>query len=340
MSNNILYFIVGHKWMTLGVAALSILAPTSYLLSDFHHPPPKNIYTLPPVQSAPESNTPRATMTEEVYLFTSFRSEGDGLHFADSENGLYWTDLKQVYLAPRVGGQKLRDPYILHGPDGVYHMVWTTSYNDYGIGYANSRDLVNWSEQRFLPVMASVPGTTNCWAPEIYYNQKTSEYVITWSSATSIGSGSGKYDRIYYSTTRDFLNFSSPMILFDAGQETIDATIIEHNGRYYMAHSGPDGIKLAQSFSLVGPYASMNVTVAPSSSRTLLGSTFAKVGDEYILYYIENNSGRCKARKTRDFSSWTDCTNEIQPVSGQTQGVVLKAPRSVVERLVSAAQYN
>src|SRR5215210_4656848 len=82
-----------------------------------------------------------------AYLFTSFRGDGDGLHLAYSEDGRDWTDLNRVFLKPTVGSKLLRDPHILHGPDGLYHMVWTSGWTDTGIGYATSKDLVNWSEQ-------------------------------------------------------------------------------------------------------------------------------------------------------------------------------------------------
>jgi hypothetical protein len=55
------------------------------------------------------------------------------------------------FLRPTVSKDKLmRDPCILKGPDGYFHMVWTVSWNDLGIGYARSKDLVHWSEQQFI----------------------------------------------------------------------------------------------------------------------------------------------------------------------------------------------
>ncbi|MDE8698430.1 hypothetical protein PZH42_31545, partial [Bacteroides cellulosilyticus] len=42
---------------------------------------------------------------------------------------------------------------------------WTSSWTDRIIGYASSRDLIHWSEQRAIPVMMHEPTAHNCWAP-------------------------------------------------------------------------------------------------------------------------------------------------------------------------------
>ena len=69
-----------------------------------------------------------------VYLFSYFvgKSE-DGLHLAYSYDGLKWEALNnnQSFLKPEVGKDKLmRDPSICQGPDGTFHMVWTSSWTD------------------------------------------------------------------------------------------------------------------------------------------------------------------------------------------------------------------
>ena len=77
----------------------------------------------------------------------------------------------EACLKPEVGESKLmRDPCLLRGPDGTVHMVWTTAWNGYTIGYAHSQDLVNWSSQKAVPVMAHEPAALNCWAPEVFWD--------------------------------------------------------------------------------------------------------------------------------------------------------------------------
>ena len=94
-----------------------------------------------------------------AYLFSYFINDSrDGLHLAYSYDGLNWTALNggKSYLLPVVGKDKLmRDPSICQAPDGTFHMVWTSSWTDRIIGYASSRDLIHWSEQRVIPVMST-----------------------------------------------------------------------------------------------------------------------------------------------------------------------------------------
>jgi len=107
-----------------------------------------------------------AQSPKEVYLFSYFKGNGeDGLHLAYSEDGYKWLALKNdaSFLTPVVSKDKLmRDPCIIRGADGLFHMVWTVSWNDKGIGYASSKDLVSWSEQQFIPVMAKEAAARNC----------------------------------------------------------------------------------------------------------------------------------------------------------------------------------
>jgi len=104
-----------------------------------------------------------ADLPETCYLFSYFIGNGeDGLHLLWSRDSLAWETLGggKSYLKPEVGESRLmRDPCVIQGPDGTFRMVWTTSWNGKTIGYASSRDLINWSEQKAIPVMAHEPGT-------------------------------------------------------------------------------------------------------------------------------------------------------------------------------------
>ena len=68
---------------------------------------------------------------KNVYLFSYFKGNGeDGLHLAYSYDGLQFKALKgdSSFLTPTVSKDKLmRDPCILKGPDGYFHMVWSLS---------------------------------------------------------------------------------------------------------------------------------------------------------------------------------------------------------------------
>lgn len=69
---------------------------------------------------------------KEGYLFSYFDNvhEDAGLCLAYSYDGYTWVPLNEgkVVFKPEIGKDKLlRDPSICQGPDGIFHMVWTSS---------------------------------------------------------------------------------------------------------------------------------------------------------------------------------------------------------------------
>ena len=90
---------------------------------------------------------------KDVYVSTSFHEPAtEGLRFIYSYDGLRWDSIQGVFLRPEVGTQKvMRDPSVVLGPDGTFHLVWTSSWRgDRGFGYSSSKDLIHWTKQRFI----------------------------------------------------------------------------------------------------------------------------------------------------------------------------------------------
>ena len=184
----------------------------------------------------------------QPYLFSYFKGNGeDGLHLAWSADGLTWTAEGRSVVPDAAGGHRLmRDPCICQGPDGTFHMVWTSGWWDKGIGLAHSKDLIHWSEQTWLEVMAHEGGALNCWAPEIYYDAATQKYLIFWSTtvpgrfpATEESGDGGPNSRklnhrVYYVTTSDFASYSDAKLFFDGGFNVIDATLVREADRYVL----------------------------------------------------------------------------------------------------------
>lgn len=188
---------------------------------------------------------------EKAYIFTYFdtKKEAAGLCIAYSYDGYHWTAINdnQPVMKPTIGKDKLlRDPSICQAPDGTFHMVWTSSWNDQIIGYASSKDLIHWSEQKAIPVMKDYPTARNCWAPELFYDQKQRLYYIYWAS-TVPGNKDVKTEgciseddynhRIYYCTTRDFQTFSKTRLFYNPDFNAIDAAVVRDpkNGELLMA---------------------------------------------------------------------------------------------------------
>lgn len=277
--------------------------------------------------------------SDSAYLFTSFRGNGDGLHLAYSFDGRDWTDLNQVFLKPTVGSKLMRDPDILLGPDGLYHMVWTSGWGDKGIGYATSKNLQDWSEQRFIPLMKDVPGTETCWAPELFYDESNKSYIIMWSSSVRpIGSDHGEL-RAYYSVTRDFKTFSKPKILFDPGFNNLDTTMVKAGDKYVIvfkeADDQPKGIwgpiYVAVADKPLGPFkvlpdkAIENQRVEGPAVVTIDGKTLL-----YVDFYADGHYG---LYETTDGTEWKDVTGTASVVEGQRHGSVFKVPQTLLADL-------
>ena len=59
-----------------------------------------------------------------VYLFATFHEpEQDGLHFAFSYDGYFWSNVPGLFLKAHVDQNIMRDPSIARGADGTWHLV-------------------------------------------------------------------------------------------------------------------------------------------------------------------------------------------------------------------------
>ncbi len=279
----------------------------------------------------------RVNAQSQVYMFSYFKNNGqDGLHFAYSKDGYKWEALNkdESFLKPTAGNDKLmRDPCIIRGADGLFHMVWTVSWNEKGIGYASSKDLVNWSTQRYIPLMEDADAL-NCWAPEITYDAKKKQYMIYW--ATTIpgkypetdASGDGKYNhRMYYVFTKDFTTFTQPEVLYDKGFTVIDATIQQKNGRYIMFLKDetklpvPEkNIKIATSKNIQKGYTTPSVSI--TGDYWAEGPTVLVKGKEWIVYFDKYRDHRYGAVTSKDLKNWKDISDQITMPRGLRHGTV------------------
>jgi hypothetical protein len=285
----------------------------------------------------------------DVYLFSYFKNNGeDGLHLAYSHDGYKWIALKNdsSFLKPAVANDKLmRDPCIIRGAGGLFHMVWTVSWNDKGIGYASSPDLLHWSKQQFIPVMMHEDSARNCWAPEITYDKKRKEYMIYW--ATTIPgrfdegetSGDEKYNhRIYYAVTKDFKKFSKTKLLYNKGFNVIDASIV-HDGKNYIMFLKDEtrqppqkNIRKAASTKLTGEFGPPSPPI--TGNYWAEGPTAVKVGDQWVVYFDKYMDHKYGAVSSKDLVNWTDISEKIQMPEGIRHGSVLIISESELAALL------
>ncbi|MCB1133192.1 MAG: family 43 glycosylhydrolase [Verrucomicrobiae bacterium] len=276
---------------------------------------------------------------DAAYLFTSFRGSGDGLHLAYSPDARDWTELKRVFLKPEVGSKLMRDPHILRGPDGLYHMVWTSGWNDKGIGYANSKDLLHWSEQKFLPVSDKIRDVKTTWAPEVYWLEEKESYLIVWSSSAPMIGEKGDPFRAYYSLTKDFEAFTDPKIFFDPGFNNIDTTMVRMRGKSVIFFKETDdqkkniwgAIRTAVADDPLGPYRLLPEPVLEKErAEGPAAVVINDVATVYFDYYVNNRYG---LRESSDLKDWKDVTPFSNVVNGQRHGSILEVPDDILAGL-------
>ena len=279
---------------------------------------------------------------DPIYMFSYFMGNGeDGLHLAYSMDGLYWEALGdgKPFLAPTVGEDKLmRDPCIIRGRDGKFHMVWTVSWNEKGIGYASSPDLIHWSEQKYIPVMEHEEDARNTWAPEVFYDEDEDIYMIFWSTTiaglypeTQSEEEDAYNHRQYYVTTKDFETFSDTRLFYEPGFNVIDGTLIKENGEYILfvkdetREPPKKNIRIAKSQSLTEGYGDAGSPI--TGDYWAEGPTVAKVGERWIVYFDKYIEKRMGAVASTDLENWEDISDQIHFPEGTRHGTVFKVSR-------------
>jgi hypothetical protein len=283
---------------------------------------------------------------KDIYVSTSFHEPAtEGLRFIYSYDGLKWDSIQGVFLRPAVGQQKvMRDPSIVKGPDGTFHLVWTSSWRgDQGFGYSSSKDLIHWTPQRFIATGMDTT-TVNTWAPELFYDDVKRQFIVVWASCVP-----GKFPdyqedhknnhRLYYLTTKDFKTFSKPHLFYDPGFSAIDATFVKRDKNDYIMvvkdNSRPmRNIKVAFAKSPYGPWSAAS---EPFTEQFTEGPSTAKVGDWYYIYYDSYRHKIYGAHRTKDFKTFQNQTGTVIFPVGHKHGTVFMADEKLVEGLI---KYN
>ena len=286
------------------------------------------------------------SLAKDIYVSTSFHEPAnEGLRFIYSYDGITWDSIQGTFLRPMVGVQKvMRDPSIVKGPDGTFHLVWTSSWRgDRGFGYSSSKDLIHWTSQRFIETGMDTT-TVNTWAPELFYDDVKRQYLIIWASCVPGRFPDGQEEhknnhRLYYMTTKDFHTFSKTQLFYEPGFSAIDATLVKRgNNDYVMVvkdNTRPmRNIKVAFAKSPYGPWSAAS---EPFTEQFTEGPSTAKVGDWYYIYYDSYSHKIYGAHRTKDFKTFQDQTGSVKFPVGHKHGTVFMADEKLVEGLV---KYN
>ncbi|MBI5382855.1 MAG: glycoside hydrolase N-terminal domain-containing protein [Opitutae bacterium] len=294
-----------------------------------------------------------------AYLFTYFTKNGaDGLHLAWSADGYTWSALKEgkSFLTAAFGKANLmRDPCVARGPDGTYHLVWTTGWDGAIIGHAATKDFITWSEPQALPVMTHEPTVRNSWAPEIVWDEGRKEFLIFWASTIpgkfpeTEGASENKYNhRIYGTTTKDFVTLTPTRLFYDPGFSTIDATLLPANGRQFLIVKDETKLPVAKKHLRLavgddprGPFRDLGPPFTPEGVW-VEGPTALQIGADYLVYFDAYVSKRYGAMRSRDLRTWEDVSVLMSfPGEGTPErmrhGTVIAVPVELVERLRALA---
>lgn len=321
-------------------------------------------------------------MAQDAYIFTSFHEPStDGMRYLYSYDALHWDTIPGVFMAPEIGNREayvdafsgeavipnfapddrvLRDPSICQGPDGTFHLVWTTQWmGSKGFGYARSKDLIHWSRQVEVPVMQNFP-TNNVWAPEVSYDEELKEYIIIWSSMIDPAKrtaadkmGTNSCHRMWYCTTKDWKRFSEAKPYYDPGFNSIDGFLVKRAPKDYVLivkdnrKPGFSNLFCVFSDSPYGPFKSADgKPVDNPAPKTTFGRTFsegpcavklpAEKGKpaQWVIYYDQYHPQEFGAVITSDFKTFTPIPERISVPAEHKHGTIIKVKKEIVENLL------
>lgn len=261
------------------------------------------------------------------------------LRLAYSENGVVWEAIRAP-IAWMPTGKHVRDARFLRGPDDVFHVVWAGDPGE-GIVYSSTSDFVEKKDSRFFEAMVG-QNALNIASPNIFYDEASMEFVITWSSTLAKNAIQafqeevGTNPRIWYATTRDFKKLSPPALLFDNNYATRDAVILRDGARFALLHSDSTfpvhSLRVAFSRNVGGPWGASSDAFA---DRFTESPAAVRVGDAWWIYGFNSETGASNLWTTRDFRTFTE-TSGVQMPKDYHLTSVMMLPKSVVESLRAA----
>ena len=312
-----------------------------------------------------------------VYLFPYFTGNGDpnsgdgGLYLSCSTNGVNFTSLNDglPIFAPNqpltlmpVGQQLVRDASIIYH-NGLFDMVWTSNWGGNVFGFAQSTDMVHWTNVHAIQPFASSVTVQNVWAPSIAWNPVNNNYFIVFSSALTPADYNNDNMRMYDVTSTNLTAFSTALTtpFYDSGSSEIDGqmTYDSANNRWILVYkneaSGQKNLNLAFiAGNLQGswtPY-TYNPIIGPVSSYTtgLLaeaaeGPILVNNGSGYNLYFDNFENGDFGEASTTSplaptvAQVWT-ADAMTNPVADPRHGTIFVAPAASVGFLNGTDLWN
>ena len=185
--------------------------------------------------------------------------------------------------------------------------------------------------------------TVNVWAPELFYDDEEDRYIIVWASTIPYKFEKGIEEeknnhRLYYTTTKDFKNFTKTRLFLDPGFSVINAVIVKRRKDDYVLvlkdNTRPNrNLKVAFGKTPLGPYENIS---EPFTGFLTEGPTVTTVGDDYLIYYDSYGNKTYGAAKTKDFKTFTDVFSEISLPEGHKHGTIIKVKEKEIRKLLES----
>ena len=93
------------------------------------------------------------------------------------------------------------------------------------------------------------------WAPEIFYDDATGEYLLHWGS--TVRADGYEHMSIFASRTKDFVSFTKPEVFFTKKNDILDSHIVKTGDTYHLFYKNsndPPGNMHETAPSLFGPF--------------------------------------------------------------------------------------
>ncbi|WP_159451379.1 glycoside hydrolase family 43 protein [Demequina sp. NBRC 110054] len=212
------------------------------------------------------TSAPLASEGPYGYLMVHFLEDAEGyaekiyLDLSEGDDPERWVPLNggEPILASHLSTTGVRDPHLSYNPQTGTYFVLATDLRVFGgddagwagwsRGYSTrmnvweSRDLITWSPLRQIDVARDASGAPAEGAPEMgmmwaaettfvpdFHGLGQGAFVVYWTSTV------GDHQVILWGTTTDFTQATWTFggILLDQGDDTIDTTMIQRDGRTY-----------------------------------------------------------------------------------------------------------
>lgn len=169
------------------------------------------------------------------------------LSLSEGDDPLAWRRLNggAAVLESTEGTGGVRDPNIVRGPDGTFHIlatdlrVWRPEGPDWwefrhrgslDVVIWDSTDLISWSEPRYVRIAPD--GAGMAWAPKAVYDPGSGDFLVFWSSglqqtvALEPALAETGPSKILVARTKDFVDFTVPEVYLELPGGVIDMTLL------------------------------------------------------------------------------------------------------------------